>query len=53
VAKLLKGEVPDRPEIGFTDSLWTKMRECLQLRPEECSLTVDGMLAELDKVLRA
>ena len=49
--KLMEGVVPDRPEVGFPDSLWTKMRECLQLMPDGRP-TVDDVLAELDKVLR-
>lgn len=41
--KLMEGEVPNRPGVGFPDSLWTKMQECLELESDKRP-TVDDVL---------
>ena len=49
---LQQGKLPDRPEVGFTDSLWSTVESCLELeigkRP-----TVDTVLERLDEALNA
>lgn len=49
---LMEGIVPDRPEDGFSDSLWTIMQKCLQVKRAKRP-TANDVLSGLDKVLRA
>lgn len=50
--KFEQGELPSRPEAGFTDSLWTTLESCWQ-RDRERRPKVDAVLEELKAASRA
>lgn len=49
--ELWKGELPPRPEVGFTDSLWKTLGDCLKPEREERP-NADTVLRKLDEALR-
>jgi len=51
-AKLQREEFPERPEVGFTDSLWSTMESCWKVKPEKRP-TADAVLRSLDEALKA
>ena len=50
--KILREEFPERPEAGFTDSLWSTMESCWKVKPEKRP-TADAVLRSLDEALKA
>ena len=49
---LQQGKLPDRPKVGFTDSLWSTVGSCLELEVGKRP-TVDTVLERLDEALNA
>ena len=49
---LQQGKLPDRPEVGFTDSLWSTVESCLELEVGKRP-TVGTVLERLDEALNA
>jgi len=52
VENLQQGKLPDRPKVGFTDSLWSTVKSCWELEIEKRP-TVDTVLERLDEALNA
>jgi len=50
--RLLSGELPTRPEAGFTDSLWRTVETCYRIKPKERP-SIDAVLKVLDEAPRA
>ena len=50
--ELMGGKLPARPEVGFTDSLWTTLESCWKV---ECKgrPSIDAVLRRLNEALRA
>jgi len=52
VGELMKGKIPARPEVGFTDSLWKTLESCWELERGKRP-SVDTVLRRLDEASRA
>lgn len=49
--EMCEGKLPERPEVGFTDSLWETLKRCWNVNRDERP-SIEAVLRSLDEASR-